>query len=144
MDDMEQLARGDAREVDRLMERMKTLLLGPSFLGETGRTARELADAIDRLYMHAEPNIEYLGSHFIPLRKAKPGEFDWKNLHSMGANQWAKKIKGEYSHDGFYEAVKTQQGGKAYECELFRRVEDGRVYVPGDKTFFDFTDCMKA
>ncbi len=72
--------------------------------------------------------FEYGGLHFIPERRFEPqGQYHRRiPLSRMGQEAEADLFPGEfaYSHGGFYEAATVK------DCDIFRCVENGRLYVP--------------
>lgn len=72
--------------------------------------------------------FEYGGLHFIPEQRFEPQDQYHRciPLSRMGQAADANLFPGEfdYSHDGFYEAATVK------DCDIFRCVEDGQLYVP--------------
>ena len=103
--------------------------------------------------------FEYGGYHFVPYRKFRHGEVDrplqndsrpWKNdaqyaMRNMRTDsalglfseQSRKGFKADYSYEGFYAAATDK------ECDIFRCVETGRLYVPGTNELFGFHESRK-
>lgn len=82
-----------------------------------------------------EKTFEYGGYHFIPERKFRKQENDFFKItrrlrRDMELGFFAADYYGEgsqkfpYSYDSFY-AASTDK-----ECDIFRCVENGRLYVP--------------
>lgn len=83
--------------------------------------------------MVKDNSFEYGGKHFIPVRKfnEKDGDF-----HKIVRNLKTDKVLGfyaadyhgrqrfEYSYDDFYKACGSMN------CDIFKCVENGKVYVP--------------
>lgn len=77
--------------------------------------------------------FEYGGYHFIPERQFSAAENDFYRIsrrqridREMGICEpgYAYESKYPYSHDAFYAASPDK------ECDLFRCVENGRLYLP--------------
>lgn len=72
--------------------------------------------------------FEYGGLHFIPEQWFESQDRYHRRipLSRTGKDADANLFPGEfaYSHGGFYEAA------TAKDCDIFRCVEDGRLYVP--------------
>lgn len=78
----------------------------------------------------------YLGYHFIPVRTLTGRDADFyeisKHLVSdrdLGLSTYAWKKRG-YSYQSFYAA------SPAKDCDLFRCVETGRLYLPAENELF--------
>ena len=91
----------------------------------------------DRL-LSQDKTFEYGGVHFIPERQFRKDEGDFHTIsrrafsdHSLGLSiyEWQKA---EYSYEGFYAASSDK------ECDLFRCVETGHLYYPGENELFGY------
>ena len=77
--------------------------------------------------------FEYGGYHFIPERKLSASEGSFRAIskrlridRDMGLCQrnYAYESKFSYSHKSFYAAAPDK------ECDLFRCIENGKMYIP--------------
>jgi hypothetical protein len=99
----------------------------------------------------------YGGYHFIPYRRFRKGETDRKDPndsrpHKTDARYAMRNMrsdmelglstydwqKAEYSHDSFY-AASGDNG-----CDIFRCVENGKLYVPGENELFEYSEPRAA
>jgi hypothetical protein len=90
-----------------------------------------------------EQTFEYGGYHFTPYRKFRgKSEKDFFAVSQKLRTDWElglfsdknrKGYRADYSYDDFY-AASTDK-----ECDIFRCVETGRLYVPGANELFGFT-----
>jgi len=99
--------------------------------------------------------FEYGGYHFTPYRKFRKGEIDrpapndsrpWKNdaqyaMRNMRTDFELGLFKGDrphkrqdYSYDCFYAASGNS------DCDIFRCMETGRLYVPGENELFGYKE----
>lgn len=86
--------------------------------------------------------FEYSGYHFTPHRcfcgKTENGfEISMKKMRTdtelgMFPDRNRKDFKTEYNYDDFYAASTDKT------CDIFRCVENGRLYVPGANELFGF------
>jgi hypothetical protein len=99
--------------------------------------------------------FEYGGYHFVPYRQFRRGEINrhpkgdsrpWKmdGQYAM-CNMWTDfdlclfaddrpHKRRDYSHESFY-AASTDR-----ECDIFKCVENGRLYVPSANELFGYTE----
>jgi len=97
--------------------------------------------------------FEYGGYHFVPYHKFKKGEvtrrlkgdsrpwktdvqYEMRNMrsdHELGLSRYDWK-RAKYSHEGFYAA----SGGS--DADIFRCIENGRLYVPYFNELFQYTE----
>ena len=101
-----------------------------------------------------EPGVfEYGGYHFKPYRQFRKGEvkrrlagdsrpwktdvqYEMRNMrsdHELGLSRYDWK-KAEYSHGGFYAASGNN------DADIFKCVENGRLYVPYDNELFQYSE----
>ena len=94
----------------------------------------------------SKESFEYGGYHFIPKRTLTVEENDFckisRKLYRNEELGFYKKGyvcdgKISYSHEGFYEAS-TDKG-----CDLFRCVENGRLYIPCENELFLYVERPK-
>ena len=95
-----------------------------------------------------EKTFEYGGYHFIPERKFRKQENDFFKItrrlrRDMELGFFAADYYGEgsqkfpYSYDSFY-AASTDK-----ECDIFRCVENGRLYIPCQYELQQYDDTPK-
>ena len=84
--------------------------------------------------------FEYGGWHFVPHRKLNQGDGDFQEItRSLASNRWmglcdyGRHQKFPYQHGAFF-AASTDK-----ECDIFRCLEDGRLYIPGEHELFLYT-----
>lgn len=101
----------------------------------------------------ADGTFMFGGYHFTPYRKFGKGEIDrkaqndsrpWKNDAQYAMRNMSTDIelgisnyawqKADYSHDKFFAA----SGGS--EADIFKCVENGKLYVPGANELFEYTE----
>lgn len=78
----------------------------------------------------------YLGYHFIPVKTPAGPDSDFYRLsrhlvsdRELGFSTYAWKKRG-YSYRSFYAASPEKN------CDLFRCVENGRLYIPAENELF--------
>lgn len=103
---------------------------------------------LEKSYKESNEKIfEYGGYHFIPERKftAEENGFDkisrrLKQDTEMGLCRegYAYESKYPYSHDGFYAASPDK------ECDLFRCIENGKLYLPCENDLQEYLAELTA
>ena len=86
----------------------------------------------------------YYGYHFIPLRmlnyherRAGLKKFSrYIRSNSLGISDYNGSCN--YSYTDFYKASKES------ECDIFRCVEDNKLYIPGDNELFEYTEMERS
>ena len=85
--------------------------------------------------------FSYGGFHFIPVRQFEKDEGDFFALSKrlaidpiLGLSADAERQKHPYSHKDFYAATADKT------CDIFRCLENGKLYVPGDRELFIYHD----
>ena len=92
-----------------------------------------------------EATFEYGGKHFIPVRQfnKKDGDFYQitrrlrtdREFGFFRADYYGKRSqKADYSHKAFYAA------STAKACDIFRCVENGKLYVPCEYELQEYMD----
>lgn len=93
--------------------------------------------------------FEYGGYHFLPVGLVNASfAFEYISKHiatdkSLGlwCNAYSKhygKNKVDYTHNGFYKACNN------IPCDIFKCIENGKVYLPSDHELFEYTGKYKA
>lgn len=84
--------------------------------------------------------FEYGGPHFIPERKLTAKENDYHvgsvltGISAFVGLVMLTKAKHPYSHEAFYEASPEK------ECDLFRCVENGKLYIPCENDLQEYIE----
>ena len=85
--------------------------------------------------------FSYGGFHFIPVRQFEKDEGDFFALSKrlaidpvLGLSADAERQNHPYSHKEFYTATADKT------CDIFRCLENGKLYVPGERELFIYHD----
>ena len=85
--------------------------------------------------------FSYGDFHFVPVRQFEKDEGDFFALSKrlaidpvLGLSADAERQKHPYSHKEFYTATADKT------CDIFRCLENGKLYVPGDRELFIYHD----
>ena len=85
--------------------------------------------------------FSYGGFHFIPVRQFEKDEGDFfalsKRLEidpALGLSAYKERQKFPYTHKDFYAATADKT------CDIVRCLENGRLYVPGERELFIYHD----
>lgn len=85
--------------------------------------------------------FSYGGYHFIPVRQFEKDEGDFFTLSkrletdpALGLSAYQERQKYPYSHKDFYAATADKT------CDIFRCLENGKLYVPGERELFIYHD----
>lgn len=92
-----------------------------------------------------EGAFAYGGYHFVPYRKFNKAEqesslyaFAYSGQLSsdreLGMSTYKEWSKVTYSHEAFYEAATDK------DCDIFRCVENGKLYIPCENELFTYTE----
>lgn len=85
--------------------------------------------------------FSYGGFHFIPVRQFEKDEGDFFALSkrlaidpALGLSAYEERQKYPYAHKDFYAATADKT------CDIFRCLENGKLYVPGERELFIYHD----
>lgn len=83
--------------------------------------------------------FEYNGYHFEPERNLK--ECEDKNLYTLSKHLRSDRELGMCDYDWKkcnYSLEKFYTASCGSKCDLFRCVENGKLYIPGEHELFEF------
>ena len=119
-------------------------VIDPEKMPEWAKTKlAEIQKAKENPKIAADGTFEYGGNHFTPYRKFEKRDGDFvKQTNRMSSDrrlgisryEWQKV---DYSHAKFYAA----SGGSDYD--IFKCVENGKLYVPCDAELFQYTEPIQ-
>lgn len=134
----------DLLVTDAIVDLLGEHPLGFSFDAEINGYRIEFPKQPVDLSTAPEGTFEYGGWHFTPYRQFVRRDGDFfkltRNLTSnsfMGMSTYPQRRKFDYSHEGFYKASPDK------DCDIFRCLEDGLLYVPGENELFIYTEPVQ-
>lgn len=93
--------------------------------------------------MNLDNSFEYGGYHFVPERKLTADENNFANISKRQKidadlgfcrENYAYPSKHPYSHEAFFAAATEKN------CDLFRCVENGKLYIPCENDLQEYTE----